>query len=226
MKIENYKRATEASTVQEFCKGFEEGCSRCSLSVHMKKALPVIYRGNPEAKIVLIGEAPGAEEYKCGKPFTGPAGEQLDKLMAGLGINTDRDLFITNVAYCRPEAPKGSGKQNYTPRKDQVAMCFPFTRKLIDIVKPLVIIACGGTAAKELLDDATATVGGTEGRWFHYGDDAIPLFVMRHPAAWLHLSDKPKEQFEMKKMVWEYMKTSGLKEILETADEVDSHSCC
>lgn len=203
-----YRQAMETVVWHQFCAAFDSGCDRCTLSEH--GCGPIIYRGNPKAPILLIGEAPGQEEEKHRKPFVGPAGELLDNIMKAIGLDIDKDMCITNSVFCRPTASKYEAKQNYTPKQTQIVRCWPFVEKAITILKPKIIIACGGTAMRQLMDDATAKVGQWEGRWTWYtrfGSDnqEMPMFTMTHPAAILHKAKWPKEQLEMKRKVWEYM---------------------
>lgn len=202
MKIENYIDALNASNVSDFIKAFSSGCSRCSLAQHDNKI--VIARGNPNANIMLIGEAPGAKEDQCGRPFSGPAGQLLDKIFNAININTNEDMFITNVVYCRPVAAPSSGKQNYTPKLDQICRCIGFTNHLIEVINPKIIIACGGSALKSLAGDVTIKITEWEGKWTTH-KTGRPIFCILHPAAVLHKEDYPDEQKEMKMKIWGYM---------------------
>ena len=197
MRQEQYSKAMEATKYEVFASCFEQGCSRCTLSAHDNR--PVLYRGNPKAPIVLIGEAPGAKEDKNGRPFSGPAGQLLDKIFHAIGMDTNEDMLLTNVVYCRPVAPKFSGRQNYTPKTEQTTCCFPFTRKALQLLQPKVIIACGRTALCALMNDDSCGIGQYEGKW--EGN----VFVMTHPAAILHQSNDPNRQRETKLKVWKYM---------------------
>lgn len=206
MKPETYKRImAESTSYKNFAACFSDGCTRCSLSVHQEGHPPVLYRGNPESKIMLIGEAPGKYEQRDGSPFVGPAGILLDKIFSAIGMDTNRDMLITNIVYCRPTAPDGSGKQNYTPKTDQVARCWPFGEKAISLLDPRIIIACGRPALQTLMGDNKMSMGAYEGRWLDRHGRKV--FVMMHPAALLHKESKvPREEFlASKKKVWEYM---------------------
>ena len=164
MRQDLYESAMSASNYLEFTKHFRTGCTICSLSEH-EGNYPVLYRGNPKARIMLIGEAPGLRERELGKPFTGPAGQLLDRMMSAIDINTNEDLLITNITYCRPVASKNSGRQNYTPKTTQISRCWPFTRKAINLINPNIIIACGLPAAKTILEDDKLRMGDIEGHW-------------------------------------------------------------
>jgi DNA polymerase len=193
----------EASSYEEFVTCFVEGCSRCTLHMHEGNK-PVLYRGNPDAKILLFGEGPGLVEQQELKPFVGPAGEKLDQIFNAIDISTDTDMIIKNIVCCRPTAAPDSGRQNYTPKKDQIVRCWQFGKKAIDLLDPKIIIACGRPALQTLIDDPRATMGANAGRWLPYPDDR-KLFVMHHPAAILHKSNWPDEQRQLRKQIWEYM---------------------
>jgi uracil-DNA glycosylase len=201
MKEELYRKAMNSSDYKEFSSCFESGCTRCSLCEHDNR--PVLWRGNPNSNIVLIGESPGAKEDQKGIPFSGPAGQLLDKIMFSCcGLET-QDIFLTNSTFCRPVAPEGSGKQNYTPKKDQIVRCWPFVEKLISIINPSIIIACGRTALCSLMGEDSMRIGDWEGKWLTRGQKNI--FVMAHPAQILHLSNWPEKQREVKYKVQHYM---------------------
>lgn len=204
-----FQYATETVVMHNFVDAFEGGCDRCTLSNCNK---PILMRGNPEAPIMLIGEAPGKVEEEERTPFIGPAGQLLEKIISSIDLDIDHDLLLTNAVYCRPAAPEGSGKQNYTPKKEQVELCKPFTESLIRIVKPRAIIACGRTALIQLTGKENIRMSDMEGKWDYYvepfrrnGDPLkIPMFTMTHPAALLYL--KGEEQTKKKNEVWEYIK--------------------
>jgi len=202
MDIETYDRALKTKDYYEFADCFAEGCSRCTLAEHGSG--PILYRGNPKADIMLIGEAPGMIEERMGRTFVGPAGELLDKIFSAIGLDTNVDLFITNCVFCRPTAPAGSGKQNYTPKKEQIARCWPFVEKTIELVNPKILIACGRPALCTLMGDPKMKMGKWEGRWLVH-KSTKKLFVMTHPAAVLHLAKWPEDQQLAKEKIWGYM---------------------
>jgi uracil-DNA glycosylase family 4 len=115
--------------------------------------------GNPEADIVLIGEAPGAEEDRLGKPFVGQSGRLLDRMLASIGLDRSR-VFISNTVFWRPPA-------NRVPTKAETAACQPFVERLIEIISPRLLIAVGGPAAAVLLGQ-TDSIGRLRGRWFDW----------------------------------------------------------
>ena len=205
-----FKYATETVVMYNFIDAFDDGCTRCTLSNNNK---PILMRGNESAPIMLVGEAPGKVEEEQGAPFVGPAGELLDKILTSIDLDLEHDVLMTNACYCRPAAPDGSGRQNYTPKTEQIQICKPFTESLIRIVQPRAIIACGATALKQLSGDDSVRMKDWEGLWTCYTrfgegrhNQDIPMFVITHPAAILHLGNGTTAQKEKKLQVWEYMK--------------------
>lgn len=188
-------------TIKEFCLLLEQGCNACSLSNN--RATPIIYRGNLSAPILLLGESPGLVEEQKGKPFVGPAGQLLDKIFAAINLDTNKDLLLSNVIYCRPLAPEGSGKQNLTPQAEHIKACKPLVEKFIELVKPKIIIACGRIALHSLTNNPKLKISQCEGVWSCYKN--TPMFVMTHPASILHKAPWPEEQYKTKAKVWNYM---------------------
>ena len=132
--------------------------------------------GNPRAPVMLIGEAPGAQEDRQGKPFVGPSGQLLDRMLATIGLDRTK-VYITNVIYWRPPG-------NRTPTAAEIAVCQPFLERQIELLKPKLIVFVGGIAARALLG-VTQGVTKLRGRPFTYkGADGrdIPAIVMFHPA--------------------------------------------
>ena len=138
--------------------------------------------GNPNARLLLIGEAPGADEDRIGMPFVGRSGQLLDKMMAAIGYNRE-DYYICNILPWRPPG-------NRTPLDSEVAVCLPFLKKQIDLVDPDFIFILGGSAANSLLNMAE-TISKMRGRWFDYqksnGKNAKVLASF-HPAYLLRSS--------------------------------------
>jgi uracil-DNA glycosylase len=155
-----------------------DGCPLKKTAKHLCFA-----RGNPQARLMLIGEAPGRDEDLEGRPFVGRAGRLLDKMLAAIGLS-EADAYITNVVYWRPPG-------NRTPTPQEVQACQPFLERQIEIVAPDVMLLLGGAAAKQVL----ATEEGImklRGKWrgFQSGDRTIrtmatlhPAFLLRTPAA-------------------------------------------
>jgi DNA polymerase len=164
-----------------------EDCSRCKLHTLGRRQI-VFGVGNPEADLMFVGEAPGADEDIQGEPFVGKAGQLLTKIIEAIGLKRE-DVYIANVIKCRPPG-------NRNPEPDEVEQCEPFLFRQIDIVKPKVIVALGKFAAQCLLR-TDAPITRIRGREFSYrGAVLIPTF---HPA---YLLRNPSSKRE----VWEDMK--------------------
>jgi uracil-DNA glycosylase family 4 len=156
----------------------------------------VFSTGNPEADLMLIGEAPGYHEEKKQEPFVGPAGQKLDQIVKAMGLSRD-EIYISNVCKFRP-ATKNQTMGNRKPSPDEMAANLPFLRAEIDVVKPKIIIALGGTAAEGLLEQSKA-VSQFRNAWHQF--QGIPLRVTYHPSYLLRQSEGTSE----KRMVWEDM---------------------
>ena len=155
-------------------------CTACEL--HRSRSNTVFGVGDRNAELMIIGEAPGAEEDRQGEPFVGRAGQLLNAMLRAIGLGRGQ-VFIANILKCRPPG-------NRNPEPDEVAACAHFLRQQVNLVKPRVILAVGGVAAHNLLqtDDA---VGRLRRRVHAYGEDRIPLLVTYHPA---YLLRRPEEK--------------------------------
>jgi uracil-DNA glycosylase family 4 len=162
-------------------------CSRCKL--HTLGRRQVVYGvGNPRARLMFVGEAPGEEEDKQGEPFVGRAGQLLTKIIEAISLTRDQ-VYIANVIKCRPPG-------NRNPEPDEVSTCEPFLFRQIDVIQPRVIVTLGKFAAQSLLRTADP-ITRLRGREFDYrGATLIPTF---HPA---YLLRNPSAKRE----VWEDMK--------------------
>ncbi len=132
--------------------------------------------GNPQSSLMLIGEAPGFEEDKQGKPFVGVSGKLLDKMFQSIGYDRT-SLYISNILFWRPP-------QNRQPTTEEIETCLPFIKKHIDLVRPKVLVFVGGVAAKSLLGTRDGIMK-TRGRWVDYTlEDGckIPAMPIFHPA--------------------------------------------
>jgi DNA polymerase len=144
----------------------------CDLCPTRTNAVPG--EGNPKARLMLVGEAPGATEDQTGRPFVGQAGQLLNGILEAIGLKRE-DVYITNVVKCRPP-------QNRKPLPDEVAACIPYLYRQIALIKPKVIVALGGTAGEALLG-VKKSLGDLRGKVHRFG--GIPLVVTYHPAALL-----------------------------------------
>ena len=155
--------------------------------------------GNLDASLMFVGEAPGAEEEIQGEPFVGPAGQLLNKMIAGMALSR-ADVYIGNIMNWRPDLPAGpDGAQtgNRPPTDAEMAHCLPYLRAQIDIVGPSLIVALGATAAKGLLGAKSfGALGEVRGRWHDFG--GRPLMVTYHPS---YILRNPTNR--TKRMIWE-----------------------
>ena len=133
------------------------------------------YRGATRARVMVIGEAPGAEEDKLGKPFVGPAGQMLDKMLAAIGLG-EAETHITNIVYWRPPG-------NRTPTPQEALVCRPFLERQVELVQPEVVILLGGPAAKHILDEAEGIMK-LRGKWrdVEIGAHKMRALATLHPA--------------------------------------------
>jgi uracil-DNA glycosylase len=162
-------------------------CTRCKLHALGRKQI-VFGTGNPDADLMFVGEAPGADEDEQGVPFIGRAGQLLTKIIESIGLSRD-DVYIANVIKCRPPG-------NRNPEPDEIAECEPFLLRQIQTVRPKVIVALGTFAAHALLK-TDAPISRLRGTFHDYqGARLLPTF---HPA---YLLRSP----ERKRDVWEDMK--------------------
>ena len=157
----------------DMLKEVAESCERCRLS---KGRTQVVFSdGNPQARLMIVGEAPGANEDRTGLPFVGQAGKLLDLLLASVDLSRRDTAYICNVLKCRPPG-------NRNPMADEIDLCAPYLRRQIALVAPEVILAVGTFAAK-LLTGKNRPLGKLRGSVFSY--EGVPLVVTYHPAALL-----------------------------------------
>jgi uracil-DNA glycosylase family 4 len=162
-------------------------CTRCKLHTLGRKQV-VFGAGNPNADLMFVGEAPGADEDEQGVPFIGRAGQLLTKIIEAIGLTRD-DVYIANVIKCRPPG-------NRNPEPDEIAECEPFLLRQIETIKPKVIVALGTFAAHTLLR-TDAPISKLRGQFHEYhGAQLLPTF---HPAYLLRSPEKKRD-------VWDDMK--------------------
>ena len=155
----------------------------------------VFSTGNPEADLMLVGEAPGYQEEQQREPFVGPAGQKLTDILKAMGLSRG-DVYITNIVKFRPATP-GQTTNNRKPTPAEMASCLPFVRSEVEVVRPRCIVALGGTAAEGLLGTA-GSVTAMRGKWHDFG--GIPVRVTYHPSYLLRSSS-----VRDKRAVWEDM---------------------
>lgn len=148
-----------------------EACVRCEL--HHHRTHTVFGVGNKKASWLVVGEAPGAEEDRQGKPFVGRAGQLLNAMLLAIGLSRE-EIYIANILKCRP--PK-----NRDPNYEEVTNCEPYLERQIELLNPRIILAVGRVAAQNLLK-SEKPIGRMRGRVYNYGKSSIPVVVTYHPA--------------------------------------------
>ena len=162
----------------EELRGIALGCTACRLSVGRTQV--VFSDGPPNARLMVVGEAPGANEDETGVPFVGAAGQFLDLLLATVGLDRKKSVYIANVLKCRPPG-------NRDPMTDEIETCSPLLRKQIDLVKPSALLAVGSFSGKLLTGQDKSALGKLRGDVHSY--HGVPLVVTYHPAALLRNSN-------------------------------------
>jgi len=166
--------AAAAKTLGELVEALAafDGCALKKTATNL-----VFADGNPAAPIMFVGEAPGADEDRAGKPFVGVSGQLLDRMLAWIGLTRQR-FYITNIVFWRPPG-------NRTPTSDEVAACLPFVHRHIELVAPAILVTVGGPATETLLHRNDG-ISKLHGRWFEYQtpgfERPIPAFPIFHPA--------------------------------------------
>jgi uracil-DNA glycosylase len=144
--------------------------------------------GNPAAPVMIIGEAPGADEDRIGRPFVGRAGQLLDRMLAAIGLDRE-SVLITNVIYWRPPG-------NRTPTTAEIASCLPFVLRHVALVGPKILVLCGGTAAGALLPQGQG-ITRLRGHWFDLEipglEEPVPTLPMFHPSFLLRTPERKRE---------------------------------
>ncbi len=185
--------ATKADRIEKL-RAAVAPCVRCQ-NLARTRTQTVFGVGNIDARIMFVGEAPGADEDLAGEPFVGKAGQLLTKIIAAMGLARS-DVFIANVLKCRPDMPPGSsGNRRPTPAEMQT--CLPYLGAQIEIIKPSVLVALGAVAMEGLLG-STEPMARLRGRWHEF--QGIPLMATYHPAYLLR-----SQSLGEKRKVWEDM---------------------
>ncbi|SRR5713101_6345173 len=170
-------------------------CTRCRLHQQGRKQI-VFGVGNPNADLMFIGEAPGADEDQQGEPFVGRSGQLLTNMIKAMGLRRE-DVYIANIIKCRPPG-------NRTPERDECDTCSPFLMRQIEAIRPKALVALGAVAAKSLLA-INAPMSELRGRWYDFR--GTKLAVTYHPAFLLRDPRQKKETWKDLQMV---MKEMGL----------------
>lgn len=169
-------------------------CVRCP-HLAASRTQVVFGVGNPDADLMFVGEAPGADEDAQGEPFVGRAGQLLTKIIEAMGLARS-EIYIANILKCRPDMPPGvSG--NRKPKPEEMATCIPWLKEQIKLIQPKAMVALGATAVEGLLG-GVQTMRDTRGRWHEF--EGIPVMVTYHPAYLLR-----NQSLAEKRKVWEDM---------------------
>ncbi|MCE3233712.1 MAG: uracil-DNA glycosylase, family 4 [Rickettsiaceae bacterium] len=163
--------------------------------------------GNPNSNIMMIGEAPGAEEDAQGIPFCGASGKMLDQMFSYVGLVRAKNFYISNTLFWRPPG-------NRRPTPEELAICLPFVEKHIALVNPKLIILVGGTAVTALLDDKNG-ITKMRGKFFDYSNryvaEPIKVTAVFHPSYLLRSPGQKKLAWQDALMIQQYIKENGLK---------------
>lgn len=173
------------------------GCTRCGLCETRTQV--VFHDGQVDARVVVIGEAPGANEDRTGLPFVGAAGRLLDLMLASVDLSRERDVYICNVIKCRPPG-------NRNPLPAEIEACAPYLRNQLEILSPQVLLAVG-TFASQWLTSTSSTLGKLRGDVHSY--EGLPVVATYHPAALLRRAGWTRA-------AWEDLQL--LRQILDTGD--------
>lgn len=179
-------------------------CQRCELGKTRTHA--VVGRGNLQATIMIIGEAPGQQEDETGLPFVGKSGQLLDKILASVELNTDNDVYICNIVKCRPP-------ENRVPTLDEMAACKPYLLEQIRLVNPKIILLTGATAVKAVTGDKRP-ITKIRGQWLEWsGRLCMPIF---HPSYLLR--NPSKDKGSPKWLMWQ-----DIQAVRTKFDEIRNH---
>jgi uracil-DNA glycosylase len=192
----------ESPQLVEDARALAEGCNTiaeleaavrafegCALKRTAKNT--VFADGTPDAPVMVVGEAPGADEDRIGTPFVGVSGQLMDRMMEAIGLSREGGFYITNILFWRPPG-------NRTPTLAEQAMCLAFTRRHIELVRPKVLVLAGGVSAKALLD-TTEGIMRLRGKWTGYrlaDGTEIPTMPTFHPAYLLRTPASKRQSWQ------------------------------
>ena len=193
--LESPQLVEDARALAEGCSTLAEleaairGFEGCALKRTAKNT--VFADGTPGAPVMIVGEAPGADEDRLGKPFVGVSGQLMDRMMGAIGLTRDGGFYITNILFWRPPG-------NRTPTTTEQGMCLAFTRRHIELAKPKVLVLAGGVAVKAVLD-TTEGITRLRGKWTGYTLDdgsVIPTMPTFHPAYLLRTPASKRQSWQ------------------------------
>jgi DNA polymerase len=172
-------------------------CTNCEL--HGTRIQTVFGVGSENADLLIIGEAPGAEEDSKGEPFVGRAGKLLDAMLGAIALSRD-DVYIANILKCRPP-------NNRDPQRDESTACTPYLERQIQLLQPKVILALGRIAAQWLLQ-SDAPIGRLRGQKLGFGNPETPLVASYHPAYLLRSPAAKAKSWEDLRLVRKILRTT------------------
>jgi uracil-DNA glycosylase family 4 len=176
--------AAEAKTIDELQAALD---SFKGLAIKRSATNMVFADGNRDARVMLVGEAPGADEDRMGKPFVGVSGQLLDRMLGSIGLSRDTNIYISNVINWRPPG-------NRAPEDREIALSLPFIQRHIELVNPAVLIFCGGVATKALMQTSQG-ITRLRGRFVEYTlpglKQSVPALPIFHPA---YLLSSPQQK--------------------------------
>ena len=188
-EIASARRLAEAATTLaelEAAVSSFEGCALRKTATHT-----VFADGTPHAPVMVIGEAPGADEDRLGKPFVGRSGQLLDRMLAAIGLDRQHNAYITNIIFWRPPG-------NRKPTDAEIALCLPFVWRLIALGMPRVVLLSGGTATSAILGRAEG-ITKLRGKWFDLAvpglDSPVPALTTYHPSFLLRTPARKSESW-------------------------------
>ena len=186
-EIAGARRLAEAATTLaelEAAVASFEGCALRKTATHT-----VFADGTPHAPVMVIGEAPGADEDRMGKPFVGRSGQLLDRMLAAVGLERQRNVYITNILFWRPPG-------NRKPTEGEIALCLPFVWRHIALGMPRIVLLSGGTATSAILGRAEG-ITKLRGKWFDLQvpgvDSPVPALTTYHPSFLLRTPARKNE---------------------------------
>jgi DNA polymerase len=206
MVVEGRAGETAEKTLEHIAAGIAS-CRMCGLCERRKNTVPG--EGPPNSLVMVIGEAPGADEDTQGRPFVGPAGQLLDKMLASIGLSRSTNCFIANILKCRPP-------NNRDPEPDERAACIHFLESQIMLLKPQAILCAGRVSAQTLLQTTAPMASLRNGQRWEYTlvkngiELTIPLFATYHPSALLRNEGWKRPAWEDLKAFREFLNSAAV----------------
>ena len=188
----NLTTGTKAERLEEL----KKKTAACQICPHLAKSrTQVVFGvGDPEARLMFVGEAPGADEDEQGEPFVGLAGKLLTKMITAMELTREK-IYIANVLKCRPDMPANTSG-NRKPTRTEMDACLPYLRAQVAIIAPVVIVALGSTAVEGLFGPQKTTISRLRGTWMEL--DGVPVRPTFHPSYLMR-----NQNLLLKRQVWE-----------------------